>query len=122
MFLYLNKDGKFVISQGSPAINPVIPEAVNDSLLINTISIPAYLRDVNQISIQKEDTRRYTMRDIGAIESRVDSIEYYTTLSLLETDTNNLLILDGSGNNRFKNGFLVDNFKSLNFTDSKSEI
>ena len=60
------------------------------------------------------------MRDIGAIESRVDSIEYYTTLSLLETDTNNLLILDGSGNNRFKNGFLVDNFKSLNFTDSKN--
>ena len=118
--LYLNKDGKFVISQGSPAINPVIPEAVNDSLLINTISIPAYLRDVNQISIQKEDTRRYTMKDIGAIESRVDSIEYYTTLSLLETDTNNLLILDGSGNNRFKNGFLVDNFKSLNFTDSKN--
>tara|TARA_S200000501_G_scaffold96358_2_gene89644 strand:- start:2806 stop:8949 length:6144 start_codon:yes stop_codon:yes gene_type:complete len=118
--LYLNKEGKFVISQGSPAINPVIPESVSDSLLINTISIPAYLRDVNQISIQKEDTRRYTMKDIGAIESRVDSIEYYTTLSLLETDTNNMMILDSSGNNRFKNGFLVDNFKSLNFTESKN--
>ena len=26
-----------------------------------------------------------------------------------------MLVLDGSGNNRFKNGFLVDNFKSRNF-------
>ena len=118
--LYLNKNGKFVISQGAPAINPVVPEPVSDSLLINTLSIPAYLRDVNQISIEKENTRRYTMKDIGSIESRVDSIEYYTTLSLLETDTNNMLILDANGNNRFKNGFLVDNFKSLNFTESKN--
>jgi len=118
--LYLSKDGKFVISQGAPSVNPVIPESVADSLLINTISIPAYLKDVSQISLEKENNRRYTMKDIGSLESRVDSIEYYTTLSLLETDTNNMTILDGSGNNRFKNGFLVDNFKSLNFTDSNN--
>ena len=118
--LYLNKDGNFVISQGSPAINPVVPEPVADSLLINTISIPAYLKDVSEIILEKENTRRYTMKDIGSLESRVDSIEYYTTLSLLETDTNNMLILDSSGNNRFKNGFLVDNFKSLNFTESNN--
>ena len=55
------------------------------------------------------------MKDIGGLETRLDNVEYYTSLSLLETDTNNMLVLDGSGNNRFKNGFLVDNFKSRNF-------
>ncbi|BCU94619.1 MAG: hypothetical protein CM15mV5_2940 [uncultured marine virus] len=52
------------------------------------------------------------MKDIGGLENRIQNIEYYTQLSLLETDTKNLFIADGSGNNRLKNGFLVDNFSS----------
>ena len=36
--------------------------------------------------------------------------EYYTQLSLLETQTENLQIQDGDGFDRFKNGFIVDNF------------
>ena len=31
-----------------------------------------------------EDNRRYTMRDIGNLETRIKNIEYYTQLSLLE--------------------------------------
>ena len=38
-------------------------------------------------------------------------MEYYTRLSLLETDTANLNITDANGLNRFKSGFFVDNFK-----------
>ena len=52
------------------------------------------------------------MKDIGQIESRIENVEYYTQLSLLESDTNNLFIPDSNGNNRLKNGFLVDNFTS----------
>ena len=52
------------------------------------------------------------MKDIGQLENRIENVEYYTQLSLLETDTANLFIPDGSGNNRLKNGFLVDNFTS----------
>ena len=33
-----------------------------------------------------QDNRRYTMRDIGRIQRRVENIEYYTQLSLLESD------------------------------------
>ena len=52
------------------------------------------------------------MRDIGNLERRLENVEYYTQLSLLETDTSNLFIEDSNGNNRLKNGFLVDNFSS----------
>ena len=57
------------------------------------------------------DNRRYTMRDIGKIEKRVQKLEYYTTLSVLEKKAEDMLVLDANGNNRFKNGILVDNFE-----------
>ena len=51
------------------------------------------------------------MADIGRLEKRLDSVEYYTRLSLLEQDTANLTITDANGLSRFKSGFFVDNFK-----------
>ena len=52
------------------------------------------------------------MKDIGGLEQRIENIEFYTQLSLLETETSNLQIVDANGLNRFKSGFFVDNFKS----------
>ncbi|BCU95182.1 MAG: hypothetical protein CM15mV8_0260 [Caudoviricetes sp.] len=43
------------------------------------------------------------MRDIGKLESRVENLEYYTQLSLLETSAQNLQIQDADGFDRFKN-------------------
>ena len=50
------------------------------------------------------------MRDIGRLEKRIENIEYYTQLSLLETHAQHLQIQDADGFDRFKNGFVVDNF------------
>ena len=52
------------------------------------------------------------MADIGNIDKRVRNLEYYTALSLLENDTKNMSIKDANGLDRFKCGFLVDNFKN----------
>ena len=113
--LFLDKNGEFKVSTGSPSVNPTIPITVSNALLLATLNVPAYLKDTKTVKISTEKTKRFTMKDIGNLETRIDNIEYYTTLSLLETDTNNLAILDANGNNRFKNGFLVDNFRSSNF-------
>ena len=48
------------------------------------------------------------------LKKRLESVEYYTRLSLLESDTANLTITDANGLNRFKSGFFVDNFKKHN--------
>ena len=50
------------------------------------------------------------MRDIGRIQRRVENIEYYTQLSLLESDAKSMQIQDADGFDRFKNGIIVDNF------------
>ena len=50
------------------------------------------------------------MRDIGKLEDRLSNVEYYTQLNLLEQNTESFQIQDGDGFDRFKNGFIVDNF------------
>ena len=50
------------------------------------------------------------MADIGKLEDRIDNVEYYTALSLLERDAESFEVQDSNGLNRFKSGFVVDNF------------
>ena len=67
--------------------------------------------DIDDARVAKENNRRYTMRDIGRLEQRLENVEYYTALNLLEAETQSLEVLNSNGLNRFKSGFLVDNFK-----------
>ena len=46
------------------------------------------------------------MSDIKNLENRIKNLEYYTTLSLLETNTANLFVADDDGlNSKFINIF-----------------
>jgi hypothetical protein len=120
--IYLSKDGKFQIKYGTPAEKPEIPVSVDDALEIATITLPPYLYLVSKASIQFLDHKRYRMIDIKNLENRIKNLEYYTTLSLLETNTANLFISDSSGLNRFKSGFFVDNFTSTLAQENSIEI
>ena len=111
--VFLTKDGKFQIKYGTPAEKPEKPVFVDDSLEIANISLPPYLYNVSQASISFLNHKRYRMVDIKNLENRIKSLEYYTSLSLLETNTSNLFVPDSSGLNRFKSGFFVDNFSSF---------
>ena len=75
------------------------------------VNIPAYTYKLSDITTKSFDNRRFTMRDIGKLEKRIEKLEYYTVLSLLEQDTFNAQVRDEFGNDRFKNGILVDNFE-----------
>jgi len=58
------------------------------------------------------------MQDISKLETRIANLEYSTTLGLLERETDSFMILDGDGLNRFKSGFIVDNFYGHNVGNS----
>ena len=73
-------------------------------------------------SISFLDHKRFTMRDIGKLEDRIRNLEYYTSLSMLETETANLFIPDNAGLNRFKSGFFVDNFTSFQTQEDEIKI
>lgn len=112
--LCLREDGEFVLVHGNPDLEPQVPNAAANSMPIYHISIAAYTfglsTDVRMLYL---DNKRYTMRDIGKLEKRIQNLEYYVTFNLLEKATADEKILDSNGNDRFKNGFLVDNFKDF---------
>ena len=116
----LNKNKTFEIIQGKPSFYPVSPKDKTDSMTLYTLVSPAYVADTEEITVVYNDHKRYTMRDIGAIEKRVENLEYYTSLSMLEQDTLNkqdLTIRDTTGLQRFKNGLITDSFRGHAIAD-----
>jgi len=109
--LVLDIDGNFSVIKGVSDVNPKEPTNVEGAMDIATIHLPGYLYDPNDATIVIKDNRRYTMRDIGKIEDRVENLEVTTSLSLLELDTKTLQVNDATGLSRFKTGFFVDDFK-----------
>ncbi len=111
--IFLTKDGIFNRAEGVPSYNPQVPNSVDNALEIATIEMPPYLYNLNDISVQIATHKRYQMVDIANIEARLTNVEYYTSLSLLETETSSLSIKDPTTNlDKFKSGFFVDNFRS----------
>ena len=114
----VNTNGVFSVTKGLPSLSPVIPVTPEDSVKLYELFIPAYTMKPNDVTIKTVDNRRYTMRDIGKLDARISNLEYYTTLSALESATNKTEVLDPvTGNNRFKNGFAVDGFKDFRLAE-----
>ena len=111
--IFLTKAGVFQVKYGQPADRPEKPLHVEEAIEVATVTLPPYMFFPSDASIQFLDYKRYQMRDIKKLEDRIKSLEFYTALSLLETNTANLFVPDSDGLNRFKSGFFVDNFSSF---------
>ena len=111
--IFLDKTGRFQIKYGDPSEKRERPTGVDDAIEIASIVLPPYLFSPKQASIDFLKYKRYRMQDIKDLEDRIKNLEYYTSLSMLETKTSNLFIPDADGLNKFKSGFFVDNFTSL---------
>jgi hypothetical protein len=121
--LALGRDGNFSVVFGDPSEFPITPQVSPEVLDIATIICTPYVYDINtgnEVTIVLKDNRRFTMSDIRDVERRVRGLEYYTALSLLESSTQNLLIEDENGLNRFKSGFFVDNFSDYSVSDTQN--
>lgn len=116
--IYVDSSGNYLWLRGTSSLEPVMPRAPTGTMLLFNLFVPAYTEDVNKIIISRVDNRRYTMRDIGRLENRIENLEYYTTLSMLEQKTRSTQVMDPTtGNDRFKNGFFADDFSDSSKTD-----
>jgi len=120
--IFLSKEGKFQIKYGDPSEDPQKPVPVDGAIEIATVRLPPYLYNVAGAQIDFLDRKRFTMSDIKNLENRIKNLEYYTTLSLLETNTANLFVADSDGLNRFKSGFFVDNFTGFKTQEQGTPI
>ena len=115
----LYPNGQFKTVRGiSSYINPVAPSDVVGALTVFTIKLPAYTFNKGDIIVTPNNTRRYTMKDIGVLDKRIFNLEYYTSLTSLENQVTGSDVTDSTGLNLlFKNGFLTDSFKGQGVAD-----
>ncbi len=134
--LTLTKDGDLTVKTGIPSQAPLVPFNDTDT---SPIAV-AYVNAFPSLSVREGETygrkdistkidirtnRRYTMKDIGALEQRIKRLEYYTVLNALEQQARDMTIPDATGLNRFKNGIFADPFNSHgigNVTDFEYKI
>ena len=121
--IVLDVDGNFVAVEGVASDAPEEPNVPTNCMNLGTIVLPPY--PALSPKVAKEESRprfaarfrgaalqrRYTMADIGQIDSRITNLERYTKLSFLEQKTINTLLYNAAGDERFKNGVLVDSFE-----------
>ena len=101
--LFIDDKGNFEILEGVSHEQPQYP-GIDDrnAMKLATIQMNAYTYDDNDLTIMPADNRRYTMRDIGRLEARIGSVEYYTSLGLLERDKASYEVQDENCLNRIK--------------------
>lgn len=132
--------GIIKVKEGLSSISPQTPLYPENAMTIAVINVPPYpslssdqldtllpinklsknlIRDTSlSISSSNVSNRRYTMRDVAALDSRITNLEYYASLSILEKKATDMTITDANGLNRFKNGIFVDTFNDF----TKSEV
>jgi len=114
----LTPKGTVIHIEGTPSENPAPPVDISAGITLATVNVPPYpTLGVDQqgnnyptVTLQYKKNRRYTMRDIGALDDRLSRVEYWTALNVLEQSAKDLLIPNASGVNRFQNGILADPF------------
>jgi len=133
-------DNKIKVKEGLSSLAPQTPIYPDNGMVVAVVNIPAYpslttdqrdallpinqsstslVRDVGTaISTNAVTSRRYTMRDIGILDSRISDLEYYQSLSLLEKKATDMTVTDANGLDRYKNGIFVETFNDY----TKSEV
>jgi hypothetical protein len=108
--VFIDTVGDIRVVYGSSSENPSLPSGIDKTLKLCDLSLPAYTFKPKDVGVERTRNQRFTMKDIGRLEDRITSLEYYTTLSLLEKKAQSFETTDANGLNRFKAGFVVDNF------------
>jgi hypothetical protein len=116
--IYVSPAGGLSVKYGVPSDDPKLPDEVNGCLNISNILLPPYLYTTETAQVSVVQHKRYQMRDISKLEQRIKNLEYYSSLSLIETNTLNLFVPDSNGLNRFKSGIFIDNFSTLTPQDT----
>ena len=119
----LTTAGQILVTEGESSLALIPPNEIPGTMTIGFAAVTpypsftpteakSYGRYDYSIQTTLLQTKRYTMADINKLSKRIEKLEYYTSLSLLELSTNALTVRsDATGQNRFKNGILVDPFK-----------
>lgn len=119
--VFLTKDKRFVREEGIPSPSPQSPPDNPDFMTLYSVVLNPFTFDENDVVVKQENNRRYTMKDIGELERRIEKIEYYSTLNALEQEAKAHPIYDDFGIEVPKKAILVDQFNNSSSADVLGE-
>ena len=114
----MDNRGIITVIDGTSADRRTRPDLPNNVMVLAHIDLPAYTFKPSDVQVTRISNQRFTMKDIGRINERLTNVERLTTLSLLEKNAAEFEVLDANGLNRFKSGFVVDNFRGHRVGDA----
>ena len=118
----LNSQRGLLLIEGIPGLNPLSPIIPSNSLELFELYIPAYTFNLSEIQITASKNKRYTMKDIGVLEQRIENLEYYSALSQSEKNATNRTLIYTDGTQKEKYGIFTDNFEQgFNKVDLNSD-
>ena len=118
-YVVMDDRGKITIIQGLKG-SPLRPDVPADVMKLAAIKMrPFTFSPLNEdVKLERVRNQRFTMKDIGKINNRLSNVEKMTTLNMLERNAADFEVTDANGLNRFKSGFVVDNFQGHRVGDS----
>ncbi len=119
--LTIDDDGFINIKEGFPSETPILPTELENEMTLYNLYVPPYTYESKNINVSHVKNKRYTMQDIRSLDQRLNNLEYYTALNLLEKSTASMQVTDGLGFERYKNGMLVDPFHDHGIGDITNE-
>lgn len=113
------KSTQFYEILNTQVINIKFPDNRFENRTIKSLGKPTYRN--GSLFLQP---RAYRMQDIAKLERRIQDLEYYVNLNMLETNIKDRVILSSvdPNMNRFKYGFFVDPFDSPLFSDRTNPV
>jgi hypothetical protein len=120
--IVLGRDRTFKLVQGIPSLEALPPSDDPDAMTLYNVTLNGFTIDKNDVQINRIENKRYTMQDIAQLEDRLDAVEYFTNLSLLEQQAKNSPILDSNGLEIPKKGILVDGFRGHSVSDVQDSM
>jgi len=112
---------KFEVISGTPSLIPESPADQENALTLYRMIIPAYTHNPNDIEIEGVSHRRYTMRDIGDVDKRLEKIEVLSSLTNIESKVDSITFLDSTNTELAKKAILVEDFKGHGIGDVSND-
>ena len=116
--IVLTKDRELKILEGVASRYPLEPVDSENAMTLFKVSIPAYTASHTEVKITPIENRRYSMKDIGRLETRIKNVEYYTALNFVEKKAlNTVIFYNDDATEKEKYGLLVDSFTNFSVAD-----
>ena len=118
--IVLTKDKEFRVIKGVSSDFPKTPPDDLNAMSLYVLTVPPYTYAGSDLKVIPIHNRRYTMKDIGILDRRIEELQARSNLKLLQERTKNVQIRNSSDVDIFKNGILIDDFSGHSVGDVTS--